>query len=300
MRLSRILSVLSGLIFFLIVIGGAVRNLQAGLSCPDWPLCHGKIIPDFDIQIFAEYFHRLVAALVSVTTIIIFGYVMTHEAVRRVLGRQVILALLLLLSQVILGGLTVLQLLQSEIVTLHLATGTMFFAVVLLMALRMRRYLNDPEFFSPEKTKKRLPPSEIWNWAFGAFVMVFIQIILGGTVSSHYAGLACADFPMCNGQWWPGLEGVVGIQILHRIGALATLVIVLAYVYQESKNRISESIQTKTTVIATLVCIQVILGISNVIFQLPVALSVAHLAVAEALFGLLLITTYEIRHFQLH
>src|SRR4051812_19970885 len=167
-RLNDLLKGLCVLVYFLIVLGGLVRNLGAGLSCPDWPLCMGKFIPPFEIRVYAEYFHRLAALLVSLITVTLVIYIWKNPEVRKVHGRLATIAFLLLLSQVILGGLTVLKLLQSEIVTLHLATGTMFFAIVLLMAVRQRRLLATADFFSPEKTKKRQPPSTLWNYAFVA------------------------------------------------------------------------------------------------------------------------------------
>src|SRR5271166_3664155 len=116
-KLSTGLKILTTLIFLLIVVGGMVRNLGAGLSCPDWPLCQGHIIPQFDIRVFAEYFHRLFAAAVSILTLIIAVKVFFDAELRRSLGKPMGWALALLFSQVILGGLTVLKFLQSEIVT---------------------------------------------------------------------------------------------------------------------------------------------------------------------------------------
>jgi cytochrome c oxidase assembly protein subunit 15 len=261
-RMTKALGLLSLLIFLLIVVGGLVRNLGAGLSCPDWPLCQGRIIPQFDLKVFAEYFHRLFAASVSLLTIVLAFFIFSKKE-NRELRKPMTLALLLLLSQVILGGLTVLQLLKSEIVTLHLATGTLYFATVVFMTLRSRGTPNTP-----------------------------LSIVLGGIVSSHYAGLACPDFPTCWGSWWPVLEGLVGLQWFHRLGATVVFILVSTFGLKLFKS----PNPGKGVLMWILLLTQVCLGVSYVLFRIAVPLSVTHLAVAEALFALVLISTYEIRY----
>jgi heme a synthase len=307
MKLSKSLRFLAVLIFFLIVVGGLVRNLGAGLSCPDWPLCQGRLIPQLDLRVFAEYFHRLFAAGVSIITLAVVGFVFFNKPLRAPLGRPALLAICLLLSQVILGGLTVLKLLQSEIVTLHLATGTLFFATVIYMALKSRS--TSEKGGVPENAKT------LGRWGLVALTVVYLQIVLGGIVSSHYAGLACPDFPTCLGQWWPTLladsSGAmtvpvgsnVHIQFAHRIGATLVFVVGIFFgvkLFKGAKEAgLPPRFQGLAAAIIFLVLTQVTLGIGNVIWRLPVAMSVAHLAVAEGLFALVLISTYEIRHFKL-
>jgi cytochrome c oxidase assembly protein subunit 15 len=288
--------ILSVLVFLLIVVGGMVRNLGAGLSCPDWPLCQGRVIPVFDIRVFAEYFHRLFAASVSVLTLALAIKIFRDKELRAKLGGLMALALLLLASQVVLGGLTVLQLLKSEIVTLHLATGTLFFAAILTMALRTKQ--SEPLMKAiPYESQKK------WGWVavcgtVAGFVL-YGQIILGGIVSSHGAGLACPDFPKCLGEWWPGLSGVQGLHFIHRLGAATASVTVLFFVYQVLSSSLPKGIRRLALGITVLLLTQISLGVGNVLLHLPVAMSVAHLAVAEALFALILMSTYEIRRFQL-
>jgi heme a synthase len=289
----------TGLVYFLIALGGTVRNLDAGLACPDWPLCHGRVLPPMDIQIFAEFFHRVVAGLAGFLTLGVAIYIASKKELRRVLGRLAILAVILLLGQVIMGGLTVLKLLQSEVVTLHLILGTLYFAVLLQATLRTYRYQTDPDFFNPRKGRKRAPPSGLFNWAIVALVVLFIQMIFGGTVSSNYAGLACPDFPTCLGMWWPGLEGLVGLHMFHRIGAILAFVAISIYLVKLEFSGTPRHLIWKGRAIACLLVLQIALGIGNVVYQLPISMSVAHLAIAEALFALILITAYEVRHFQL-
>jgi cytochrome c oxidase assembly protein subunit 15 len=295
--ISRFLKVLAVLIFFLIVVGGMVRNLGAGLACPDWPLCQGRIIPQFDLRVFAEYFHRLFAALVSLTTLGLSAFIFYKPELRKKLGKPAALALILLLSQVVLGGLTVLKLLQSEIVALHLGTGTLFFATVIFMAKKSAtpKAPNEGQNKNTEITKS------LAFWASLALGLVYLQIILGGLVSSHYAGLACPDFPTCLGKWWPTLADInVHIQIAHRVGATLVFLSVLYFAIKLLKSgAFYKRAYVISPLIFLLLLVQIALGIGNVLLRLPIAMSVTHLAVAEGLFALVLISNYEIRHLSL-
>jgi cytochrome c oxidase assembly protein subunit 15 len=295
MKIDKTLGLLAILIFLLIVVGGLVRNLGAGLSCPDWPLCQGRLIPQFDLRVFAEYFHRLFALAVSVLTLALSGLIFFKPLLRSHLGKPMALALLLLTSQVVLGGLTVLKLLQSEIVTLHLATGSLFFLTVLFMALKAHKN------FHPSRESYK-GSDNLLKWGKISLIVVYFQILLGGIVSSHYAGLACPDFPTCLGEWWPkGFDPNVHIQFAHRLGAATVFCTVLYFALKSVLSwEVPKSIRIKATLVLFFLCLQVLLGISNVVFRLPVALSVGHLAVAEALIALILITTYEIGHLKLH
>ncbi len=285
-RVSIPLAILAVLIFFLLVVGGLVRNLGAGLSCPDWPLCQGRLIPEFDLKVFAEYFHRLFAATVSLLTLVLSVIIFSNKKLKSHLGKPMGWALAFLFSQVILGGLTVLKLLQSEIVTLHLVTGTTFFLIVIYMALKARRS-NIPSATIEKKNLFRLGVLTL--------TAIYLQIILGGMVSSHYAGLACPDFPRCLGEWWPLMAGNVPYQIFHRLGAGVVFIITLVFAF-----KVSNLFPGKAVLVLLALLTQVGLGISNVIFRLPVPLSVAHLAVAQALIALVLMADYEIRYFKLH
>ena len=310
LNLPKWLKILSVLIFLLIVVGGMVRNLGAGLSCPDWPLCQGRIIPVFDIKVFAEYFHRLFAASVSILTLIVSVKIYRNQDLRKKWGGYMGLALALLASQVVLGGLTVLQLLKSEIVTLHLATGTLFFATILTMALKtdgVSEWESGMETKNSKNSKSSKNLKDSWKWlAFSgtaAGCVLYGQIVLGVIVSSHGAGLACPDFPTCLGDWWPGLSGIQGLHFVHRLGAATAFVFVSSFAWlmltSKPAKMAARRLRPLGLGILILLLTQISLGIGNVVFHLPVAMSVAHLAVAEALFALILISRYEIHRVQL-
>lgn len=104
-------------------------------------------------------------------------------------------------------------------------------------------------------------------------------------MASHYAALVCTDFPLCNGRFIPTLEGIIGLHVIHRLGAytLAVLVCVFA-AYVRLKIECPE-IRKWSRIALMVLCVQIFIGIANVLFFTPPVLTVMHLAVGTALLG---------------
>ena len=120
--------------FVLITLGGVVRVTESGLGCPDWPLCHGKLFPPLEFTAMVEYSHRFVAsAIVSPLILFTGGIVWFKYRRERWLTIPSALALVLLIIQALLGGITVLQELPGEIVALHLAVAEALLACLVLI-----------------------------------------------------------------------------------------------------------------------------------------------------------------------
>lgn len=275
--------------FLLISLGGMVRNAGAGLSCPDWPLCFGKVVPPMDYQVFLEWFHRLMAGSISVFLLGLSSFVFIKAELRKTLGWYFGSAILLLAAQIILGGLTVLGLLDPMWVSSHLAVALAFFGVVLLATLKLS------DFGKPAATK--VMPLSLRRAAVVTTAVLYGQILLGGLVSSNYAGLACPDFPTCNGQWWPALEGLVTYQVLHRAGALLTTGVLLGFAGFAWKklSLVSKRGGLALKALPALLGLQIFFGIGSVFLQLPLPMSVAHLATATCLLAVMLVVNYEIK-----
>lgn len=275
---TRLSALLAGMAFVLVSLGGLVRNKGAGLSCPDWPLCFGQVIPPMNVQVFLEWFHRLIAGGVSTLLLTVSVVVLSDPHLRKKAGRYCGVALGILFVQIVLGGMTVLGLLSPKWVVSHLATGIAFLGTLAWIS----RSLWD---------KNQLKPTFSIQAKFAAAVagLVYFQIVLGGLVSSQYAGLACPDFPTCNGSWIPPFEGLVRFQFLHRLGALAVTIAVATLALSLKQMPFLRG------VLLALLSVQLFLGIGSVIWQIPVLMSVAHLAVAALLFATLLMVVYEFR-----
>ena len=124
----------------LMAVGSATRVMNAGLACPDWPLCYGQLIPtrQMNLQVFLEWFHRLDASLIGISTIILLMIsCWFREQLPRWLPWSALLALALILFQGVLGGLTVTRMLRFDIVTAHLGTALLFFGVLVIIALSL-------------------------------------------------------------------------------------------------------------------------------------------------------------------
>ena len=145
-RFSALLSWTAVLSFILIVLGSGVRATDSGLACPDWPLCHGQAVPMFDFQIFMEWFHRLIAGCVGILMLTATVQLFRHTLLRRAFTLQIIAAMVLLAVQIVLGGLTVLKLLDPATVSAHLTNALMFFTVLVWMATRAKAHQMSQNF----------------------------------------------------------------------------------------------------------------------------------------------------------
>ncbi len=264
--------------YFLVILGGLVRASGAGLACPDWPLCHGQLIPPFEGLVLIEYSHRLVASVVGVLTVGLM--VMAWRSYRgRPEVRIATLALILVGVQIGLGGLTVRHQLSPWLVVAHLGTAMAFFAtVVVLAAITL---LGD----TPIRVREGfsfLPRL--------ALVATFALVLIGGYVSASGAGLACPDWPLCYGQVLPALTGPVAVHLLHRFAAAVVGVLILGTVLAAYRTQAGRpQVLAASVIVATLFVIQIILGALNIEFQLATSVTTAHLATAAALFAALVI-----------
>lgn len=270
--------------FFLIALGGSVRAMDAGLACPDWPLCFGKLIPEFEMRVYFEFIHRVIAGLIALATVVLTYWIVKNPATKR-LKKFMYSALGILAVQIVMGGLTVLKLLHFGVVTAHLALGMSFFSVLLWTYFELTAPLNSLS------QSEKMPRTFFWIFSFAGAV-VFGQILLGGLVSSNYAGIACLDFPLCNGEFLPTTEGNVGLQAMHRIGAYFTLITFFSVFRVVRKNANASWMIPKilrlSRLLVTLVLAQIAVGGANVVFKVPPIITVVHLAVAASILGVVL------------
>lgn len=274
-RLARGFRALAVSTYLLLVVGATVRVHGAGMACPDWPLCFGDVIPRMDFRIFLEWGHRVLAGIESIGLVVLGIAVAMRAEARAKVGGLVLGAFFVLIAQIVLGGLTVLHLLADWSVTLHLLFGNLF---CVLLAVTGQR-LGDPE-----------PRDEAGPSALGVLVVVatVAQMTLGALVSSRGAGVVCTEWPTCNGGvWFPALDGVVGLQIAHRLGAYTLTALVLTFAVAMR----GDALRGRAYGMVALVLIQVALGVANVLLAMPVELAIAHSATADLLLLLGVTTT---------
>jgi cytochrome c oxidase assembly protein subunit 15 len=265
--------------FGLIVVGSVVRTTGSGLACPDWPLCHGRLLPLENFNVFIEWFHRLLALMVSLLLFGTVGWTLARRETRERLGGLAALAVVLLFAQILLGALTVWKLLHPAVVSSHLATALLLFSTVVAIT-QVSFAESEAESGLPLRPAGLLP-------ALGAgTALIFGQAVLGGIVSTSHAGLACPDWPTCDGQWFPPLEGGIALQMFHRWGAYLVTVWML-FVTLKARSAPDAGIRAGASMAFGLTLSQVVLGVCNVFLGTPVWLSAMHLATAAALLALM-------------
>lgn len=321
----QILSFLAAMLAFTVIILGAYTRLKAaGLGCPDWPGCYGHWTVPSNTQHVAqamekfpgshiepskawpEMIHRYVAGTLGLFILAIT--ILSIQQRQRYRGNlRISLGLIaLVLLQAALGRWTVTWLLLPTIVLSHLLGG------LSLLCLLWWLYLKNT--FALTSYQR---PSMLHKIAILGLILVFLQIALGGWTSTNYAGLICPDFPTCQGQWLVSMhfsqafqflqpiglnyEGGlldntarVTIQVSHRLGAVIVFVywscislLVLTRQYTTDLVRLSAGI------VLFLLCLQISLGILNIVKLLPLPLALAHNAVA----ALLLLATLSFVYF---
>ena len=329
------------LTFDLVIFGAFTRLTDSGLGCPDWPGCYGSASPlGAQLHIDAaqsamptgpvthpkawiEMIHRYLATGVGVLilTLALASWVARWSAktTSSLLGGQratrsreraghispwwPAFTLLWVCLQGAFGALTVTMKLFPAIVTLHLLGG-----LVLLALLRAQSvFYAQAEARAKGVLRSKFMNPTTWRLLVASFALLWLQIALGGWVSTNYAVLACTDFPACQGSMWPAMDFAQGftlwrelgasgdganlsfqaltaIHYVHRIGSyvvfavLAVLAIALNW---------QATFRAESRWLAGLLALQVATGLGNVLLGWPLAAAVLHTAGAAGLVVLL-------------
>ncbi len=277
---------LASVIFLLglIILGGVVRITDSGLGCPDWPFCHGKVIPSSDPATLIEYSHRMVAAVTGLI-IVVTGFVIwrSHRK-ERSLTIPIVLAILLLIVQVILGWITVRTELNEWLVMAHLTVaqsvlGLMILVTVVGVSLRNPR---TGEAASISTTAR--------NTFIAALVATFAVILSGAYTQATGATGACGDsWPLCSGSLFPDtfLEGV---HMGHRLLTIVAVPIIVAAANQAyNLRRQIPGINRLAPLFIALFVGQIVVGGVNVMLGFHRATNVMHLAAATFVWAALVL-----------
>jgi cytochrome c oxidase assembly protein subunit 15 len=291
-----------------VMLGAWVRLTDAGLGCPDWPGCYGRlVVPDAATSVqelgaeftrplehgkaWREMIHRYLATSLGLLCVVLAVVALFNRKDPNQSWRVPLVLVALVVFQGLLGMWTVTLLLKPIVVVAHLFGG--FATLALLFSLGRWR-----------TTRVGPPTAGLRALGLAAGAALVLQIFLGGWTSANYAAVACPDFPTCQTQWWPAVadfeEGFVlwrglgidyeggvldhparvAVHFTHRLGAiLATVLLVLLSLrlVRDHATRLDGA-----AVLAMLVT-QLSLGVSIVLFQVPLAVAVLHNGVAALL-----------------
>jgi heme a synthase len=311
-RLRALTLVTLFLTFDLVLFGAFTRLSDSGLGCPDWPGCYGSVSPvGAHTEITAaqtalpsgpvthqkawiEMIHRYLATGVGVLILVLAVVSWQQRGRLHISPWWATLTLLWVCIQGAFGALTVTMKLFPAIVTLHLLGGMVLLALLQAQAAR----------YAQAGGAQKLPlPAPLKPWLVLTFVALWLQIALGAWVSTNYAVLACNEFPMCQGSWWPTMNFSQGFEIWRELGQtkagsyisfaaltaihythrlfaylLFALLLVLAW-------RLWRSAQTRSDAkwLAGLALWQFLSGLSNVVLGWPLVAALAHTGGAAAL-----------------
>jgi heme a synthase len=307
LKTFRQLARIGTLITLIVVVAGAwVRLTDAGLGCPDWPGCYGRLIvaesliSDERAEAFGrpldtgaawrEMIHRYLASSLGLLVIALCAIAWRNrrDPAQPVAAPFALLALVIF--QGLLGMWTVTLLLKPIIVVAHLFGGFATLAVL---------------FWLSDWRAPAVPVApRVRTLALTATALLIAQIGLGGWTSANYAALACPDFPTCQTQWWPEIadfgEGFVlwrglgvdyefgvldhparvAIHFAHRLGALVAAAALIAFAL--ALIRVG-ALRANGIAILTVLGAQLVLGVSIILFGVPLAVAVAHNGVAALL-----------------
>lgn len=308
----------------LLMLGAWVRLTDAGLGCPDWPGCYGKLTPTQAHAHIAEAVaqqggehgpvsmgkawremgHRYVATLLGllIVTLAVLAWRWRDRLEQSPWLATALVGVVVL--QGLFGKWTVTLLLKPAIVTGHLLGGLLTFVLLLWLWMRQQPPVR---YVDPEPAAALVPLLRL------AIAVVVAQIFLGGWTSTNYAALACPDLPTCQGRWWPeanfadgfhflrelGMtrdgellpaQALTAIHLSHRVGAVLALLVVgwtgLRALRAPGETRLGAAL------LAAL-ALQWLLGLSNVWFSLPLPVAVAHNGGAAVLLALLVVLHFR-------
>jgi len=280
---SRLRAAYPAVVFFacaltLVVIawGSWVRAEGAGLACPDWPLCHGQVIPPMEKLVLIEWGHRLIAAVLGFA--ILFTTIGAWRWYRR--DRDVLIpataALIFVTIQVLLGGLTVTADLSPQVVSAHLGTSLAVFASMLVTAVGVA---GRPRERVAAASLRAFPLVAL----FGGLV-TYGLMLTGSYVVGSGASAACRSWPLCDGL--PGGGDLVQVNMFHRTAVLLVGGVVVFVAYQAWRLRRVQPLLFAVAVVAVVIyLLQALVGAGNALIGVTVGVQVAHVATAATMWA---------------
>lgn len=331
-RIAGWLVLLSLLVSVLILWGGIVRLSGSGLSIPEWPIVNGSLLPPlttadwtavyntyhveihgitdptagggidmgtFQRMFVIEYVHRLLAAVVGIVFLAVLIRTRRLPSVWAKAKGRLIAAATILLFQAILGGIVVKLDLRAETVALHLGTAFVFLSLLLWTAMELGR----------DGTAPAAARAKLRSFSWGATHTVLLQIVSGGLVAGTGAGLLLNTWPKMGSYWVPPLrllwadwyspallnlvQNQVLIQFFHRWFAFVAAGMVVALIVRLMRAPLTPRGRIALRAIGTLLALQILLGIGNLMMKVPFWMAFAHLATGLAMFVTLLMITHE-------
>ena len=257
-------------VFALIILGGIVRITESGLGCPDWPLCHGRIIPPFDAETLIEYSHRLVASVVGLLVLATLVVAWRRYRSRPWIFWPALVGLVLVIGQSILGGAAVLTELETYIVMIHMAMAQALLACFILISIDAWRGIL--------VVGRRLDGQVLLPAV--AALGILLLILSGSYVALTGAAGACNQWPLCQGGKLWVVSELPLIHVAHRISSVLALALLGAAAWPAFRPSSRPDVKLMTVLALAVFAAQVLVGALTVWWGLPTALRALHVALA--------------------
>ncbi len=268
-----------------VVLGSWTRINGAGETCPDWPLCHGSVLPSMSGGTVWEWLHRLLAFLVAPLVVALVVSAWRQRARSPFIAPTVVAIAVLFLAQVLLGAATVRLANSPMSVVLHWGTAMALIGALSAMAIFASAVDSADSVFPALQ-----PGAQLRALLAATAAVAFLTMCVGAYVSSSGAGLACLSIPGCAGSVVVYTDGQF-VQMLHRFAAGVTLVGAAGSLALAWARPASNRVRAATSVGVGLVCVQVLLGLLNVALRLPTDLREAHAVNAALAFLAFVVAT---------
>lgn len=279
--LFRILVVAALLAAFAqVTLGGVVRVTDSGLGCPDWPLCHGKLIPPFELTTLIEYSHRLSASVLSLMVLATSVLAWKYYRSRFEIVAPATLALFLVIVAALLGGVTVLTELAWWVVLVHLGIAELLITSLAVASIAAW-YGDKLKRYDAREGSSAVRPSDLFQWLVVATAVgVFLLILSGSYMVGYGAGSSCATWPLCRGSLLPS-GTIYAIHMGHRyVAGLVGLLIIATAIAAWRMGRHRPDIRLVGLLLLVAFAIQIIVGAAVVWAKFVPEAKALHLSVA--------------------
>lgn len=263
----------------LLAAGALVTSTGSGLAVPDWPLSFGSLLPPMVGAVLYEHGHRLLGFVVGLLTVTLAASIFLSGAARG-LKLLAAAALLTVVLQGVLGGITVLYELPLAVSVAHACVGQVFFVLTVTIAVATGRGWTEPRLRGSGSD-----PRGLAALAAVSAAAVFVQLVLGAVVRHTGAGLAIPDFPLAFGRLLPPLGAPeIAIHFAHRVGAVALGAVLGGTVVWALRYHAGEPQLLRPALLAAgLFVAQVFIGGTIIWTHAAVAATTAHLVVGALL-----------------
>ena len=264
-----------------VTLGGIVRVTNSGDACPDWPLCHGQLIPPLDYHTMLEYSHRLSATVVGILVVIALYLAWRHFRESRPTLLSTSAGTILVIAAVVLGGLTVLSELTWWVRLIHLGLAELVVASMAIAWLSSGTVGEDSSLETVERPRFRFDRPLMWATLGG----VMIMILYGSYIVGAGYGSSCGSWPLCQG--WGIPDGVAfQAHMGHRYLAVFIFALVAGMGHVAwRRGAVDGELRWLTVLTGGFLVVEILVGAFTVWLGFTAAVKSLHLTVATLMWA---------------